>query len=71
MGRYEGNNKAHLRQSDYDNNGDIVPMNNETIIDVLKDMLSNLCEGCGGCKNKCLDYQVLEYLIKEKGGKEQ
>lgn len=25
MGRYEGNNKAHLRPSDYDNNGDIVP----------------------------------------------
>ena len=43
-------------------------MSNETIINVLKDMLSNLCEGCGGCKNKCLDYQVLEYLIKEKGG---
>lgn len=45
-------------------------MTNEEIVDTLKDMLSNLCEGCGGCKNKCLDYQVLEYLIKEKGGSE-
>ena len=26
MSRYEGNNKAHLRPSDYDKNGDIIPM---------------------------------------------
>ena len=45
-------------------------MNNETIINVLKEMLSNLCEDCGGCYNKCLDYRVLEYLLKEKGGAE-
>lgn len=43
-------------------------MKNETIINVLKAMLSELCEGCGGCNNKCLDYQVLAYLLKEKGG---
>lgn len=45
-------------------------MTNETIINVLKEMQSNLCMGCSGCKNKCLDYQVLELLIKEKGGAE-
>ena len=43
-------------------------MTNETIVDVLKEILSNLCIGCSGCSNKCLCYQVLEYLIKEKGG---
>lgn len=43
-------------------------MTNEEIIDVLKEMLSNLCVGCSGCNTKCLNYQVLEYLIKEKGG---
>lgn len=42
-------------------------MDNKVIVETLKDMLSNLCNGCGGCKDKCLDYQVLEYLIKEKG----
>ena len=45
-------------------------MNNTIIIETLREMLSDLCEGCGGCKNKCLDYQVLEYLLKEKGGAE-
>ena len=25
MSRYEGNNKAHLRPNDYDNNGDVLP----------------------------------------------
>lgn len=45
-------------------------MNNKIIVEVLKEMLSNLCIGCSGCKNKCLDYQVLEYLLKEKGGAE-
>lgn len=45
-------------------------MTNEEIVDTLKDMLSNLCMSCSGCKNKCRDYQVLEYLIKEKGGAE-
>ena len=45
-------------------------MNNKEIVDTLKEMLSNLCMGCSGCKNKCLDYQVLEYLLKEKGGDE-
>lgn len=25
MSRFEGNNKAHLRSSDYDNSGDIIP----------------------------------------------
>ena len=42
-------------------------MNNTVIIETLKEMLSDLCMGCGGCNNKkCLDYQVLEYLLKEK-----
>jgi hypothetical protein len=45
-------------------------MNNKTIISVLQTMLTDMCKDCGGCKNKCLDYQVLEYLIKEKGGAE-
>lgn len=45
-------------------------MNNETIIEVLKQMLAGLCMGCSGCNDKCLDYQVLEYLLKEKGGAE-
>lgn len=46
-------------------------MNNKIIVEVLREMLSNLCMGCSGCNNaKCLDYQVLEYLLKEKGGKE-
>ena len=42
-------------------------MTNEEIVDTLNEMLSELCKGCSGCKSRCLDYQVLEYLIKEKG----
>jgi len=45
-------------------------INNETIISVLQAMLKDMCKDCGGCKDGCLDYQVLEYLIKEKGGTE-
>lgn len=45
-------------------------MTNKEIVDTLKEMLSELCKGCSSCKNKCLDYQVLEHLIKEKGGSE-
>lgn len=41
---------------------------NEEIIMVLREMLSNLCMSCSGCRTKCLDYQVLKYLIKEKEG---
>ena len=38
MSRYEGNNKAHLRWSDYDNSGDVLPtgykrLKDGTIID--------------------------------------
>ena len=38
MGRYEGNNKAHLRPRDYDNSGDIKPdsCDDENINDVLE-----------------------------------
>ena len=43
-------------------------MDDKVIIETLKEMLSDLCDGCGGCKDKCLDYQVLEYLINERGG---
>lgn len=43
-------------------------MNTKTIINVLREMLSNLCMGCSGCRTRCLDYQVLEYLLKEKEG---
>lgn len=43
-------------------------MDNDIIIETLREMLSNLCMGCGGCKDKCRDYQVLKYLLKEKGG---
>lgn len=45
-------------------------MNNTVIVETLREMLSDLCTGCGGCTDKCLDYQVLEYLLKEKGGTE-
>ena len=45
-------------------------MTNKEIVETLREMLSNLCMGCSGCKDKCLDYQVLEYLLKEKGGAE-
>ena len=41
-------------------------MTNKDIIETLKEMISDLCKGCGGCHDKCLDYQVLEYLLKEK-----
>lgn len=43
-------------------------MTNKDIVETLREMLSNLCMGCSGCKDKCLDYQVLEYLLKEKEG---
>lgn len=44
-------------------------ISNETIITVLKEMISNLCMGCGGCHSgHCLDRDVLEYLLKEKEG---
>ena len=43
---------------------------NKVIVETLGEMLSNLCMGCGGCNDKCLDYRVLEYLLKEKGGNE-
>ena len=41
---------------------------NKVIVETLREMLSNLCMGCSGCDDKCLDYRVLEYLLKEKGG---
>ena len=40
---------------------------NKVIVETLREMLSNLCMGCGGCNDRCLDYRVLEYLLKEKG----
>lgn len=43
---------------------------NKVIVETLREMLSNLCMGCSGCDDKCLDYRVLEYLLEEKGGKE-
>ena len=43
-------------------------MNNKDIVETLREMLSNLCMGCSGCRSRCIDYQVLEYLIKEKEG---
>ena len=43
-------------------------MNDETIINVLKEMRANICVGCGGCIDYCLDFKVLDYLIKEREG---
>ena len=43
-------------------------MTNKVIVETLREMLSNLCMGCSGCRTKCRDYQVLEYLLKEKEG---
>lgn len=42
-------------------------MNDETIIMVLKEMRTALCEDCGGCYEHCLDRKVLDYLLKERG----
>ena len=41
---------------------------NKVIVETLREMLSNLCMGCSGCDDKCLDYRVLEYLLEEKEG---
>ena len=50
-------------------------MKKKIIVETLREMLSNLCKGCSGCNDRCLDYRVLEhllreYLFKEKGGAE-
>lgn len=40
-------------------------MDNKIILSSLREILHEMCIGCGGCKIKCENYQVIEYLIKE------
>lgn len=82
MGRYEGNDGPHLRWSDYDNNGDVLPdgykrLKDGTIIasNWRRHIVDNgynadwICKNCGYVVKT--DYPPMECPKCIKGGAEE
>jgi len=40
-------------------------MDKRIILSALREILEEMCEDCGGCTQKCVNYKVIAYLIEQ------